>query len=287
MAEQDWTLVEYRPGRFVKVSPEGEVLGRATEAEARAWFARRGWPLASLRERRTGEPPAPAGQKPAEWQPPAAAVEVASGEEPARASVQAERRAVPPGAEAEAESPVPPHPVVEEGQTASVYAGPEEPAPEVAGPEEQGQTVSGSEIPQAVVLSTDTDRAAAAPTAPEAAEPPGAGDVLLEQPPEPEGLTEKPAAEVEQRWLWLDPRGDPRLSMETLDIKAFLRQASSSFRAKDWAGGREPGQLAVHPDSVTTSLEAAAGELSLEIVADPRVMPGTFMLGLAQPGEEG
>jgi hypothetical protein len=259
MAEQEWTLVEYRPGRFVKVSPEGEVLGRASEAEARAWFARRGWPLTELGARQMGEPPSPADRKPTEREPPAET----------------------------AERPVPSRPKEEEGQAVPVDAGTVEPAPGVAAPDEQRQPFAEPDVPQTVGAETEPDRVAVAPTAPEAAAaPPGAGDELLEKPPEPDGPPEKPAAEAEERWLWLDPRGDARHSTETFDIAAFLRQASSSFRAKDWTGGCEPGRLAVHPDLVTGSLEAAANELELEIVADPRVMLGTYMLGLAQPGEE-
>lgn len=40
--DSEWTLLEYRPGRYVKVTPSGKYLGQATEAEARAWFARQG-----------------------------------------------------------------------------------------------------------------------------------------------------------------------------------------------------------------------------------------------------
>ena len=35
----DWTLIEYRPGRYAKVCTDGTFLGTATEAEIRAWFA--------------------------------------------------------------------------------------------------------------------------------------------------------------------------------------------------------------------------------------------------------
>jgi len=38
-----WSLLEYRPGRYVKVTPEGDFLGKATEAEVKAWFASQGW----------------------------------------------------------------------------------------------------------------------------------------------------------------------------------------------------------------------------------------------------
>jgi hypothetical protein len=35
----DWTLIEFRPGRYARVSTQGEFLSLATEAETRAWFA--------------------------------------------------------------------------------------------------------------------------------------------------------------------------------------------------------------------------------------------------------
>ncbi len=35
---RDWALIEFRPGRYAKISPDGEFLGMATEAEVRAWF---------------------------------------------------------------------------------------------------------------------------------------------------------------------------------------------------------------------------------------------------------
>jgi hypothetical protein len=41
--ESDWALIEFRPGRFAKVTSDGTVIGIASEAEARAWFAARGW----------------------------------------------------------------------------------------------------------------------------------------------------------------------------------------------------------------------------------------------------
>jgi hypothetical protein len=39
MLGSDWTLIEFRPGRYAKVTPAGTFVGRATEAEIRAWFA--------------------------------------------------------------------------------------------------------------------------------------------------------------------------------------------------------------------------------------------------------
>jgi hypothetical protein len=38
----EWTLVEYRPGRYAKVTASGEFLGMATEAETREWFEGQG-----------------------------------------------------------------------------------------------------------------------------------------------------------------------------------------------------------------------------------------------------
>ena len=63
-----WTLIEYRPGRYAKVSRTGKFLGTATEAEVRAWFASS--PRSSddeAPERRRGPsapPPAPEGPLP-------------------------------------------------------------------------------------------------------------------------------------------------------------------------------------------------------------------------------
>ena len=36
---RDWALIEFRPGRYAKISPDGEFLGMATESEVRAWFS--------------------------------------------------------------------------------------------------------------------------------------------------------------------------------------------------------------------------------------------------------
>jgi hypothetical protein len=41
--DSEWALLEFRPGRYVKVTATGEVLGRPTDEEIRTWFASRGW----------------------------------------------------------------------------------------------------------------------------------------------------------------------------------------------------------------------------------------------------
>jgi hypothetical protein len=41
--DSEWALLEFRPGRYVKVTAAGEVLGRPTDEEIKAWFASRGW----------------------------------------------------------------------------------------------------------------------------------------------------------------------------------------------------------------------------------------------------
>ena len=57
----DWTLIEYRPGRYAKVAADGAFLGTATEAEIRAWFAASARPSGQ-----EAAPPGPdAGQTPA------------------------------------------------------------------------------------------------------------------------------------------------------------------------------------------------------------------------------
>ena len=40
--DSEWALLEFRPGRYVKVTASGEVLGRPTDEEIKAWFASRG-----------------------------------------------------------------------------------------------------------------------------------------------------------------------------------------------------------------------------------------------------
>ena len=103
-----------------------------------------------------------------------------------------------------------------------------------------------------------------------------------QEPPTKPDILEEPDGLDEDRWLWLDPRADVRLSPGSRDLVTLLSEAAERFRAKDWAGGRDPGRLAVHPDLVTDELEEVAAELGLEVVADPKVIVGTFMLGLAQ-----
>jgi hypothetical protein len=45
--DSEWALLEFRPGRYVKVTASGEVLGRPTDEEIKAWFASRGWGIDS------------------------------------------------------------------------------------------------------------------------------------------------------------------------------------------------------------------------------------------------
>ena len=59
----EWTLIEYRPGRFAKISATGEFLGRASEAEAKAWFAAREAPLDLLLKAETVPEAPPVGRE--------------------------------------------------------------------------------------------------------------------------------------------------------------------------------------------------------------------------------
>lgn len=273
MSEQEWTLVEYRPGRFVKVSPEGDVLGKATESEARAWFARRGWPLTGLRESQRREPPSSEQD------------EIPERVAPARPQAEEAGEIGPSPREAAGKPSVAPRPVKEATQAPAEDAG--------SGSMAQAAPKAGAaqppapepEVPAVAVREVEPDSQPAEPTA-EGVEPETAAVRPTAEPSEPEGIPQAPDEEAEQRWLWLDPRGDARFGQETFENASFLRLAADRFRVKDWAGGCAPGRLAVHPDLVTPGLEAAAAELGMEIVADPRVMPGTFMFGLAQREEE-
>jgi hypothetical protein len=101
-----------------------------------------------------------------------------------------------------------------------------------------------------------------------------------------------PSDEAEQsdgvgdRWLWLDPRGEPGYSPQSFDLSRFLAEAISRFRAKDWTRGQAPGRLMVHPLSLADQLEKAAEDFGLIVVADPRAAVGTYLLGLRENQRE-
>jgi hypothetical protein len=248
MAENDWTLVEFRPGRYVKVSAGGEVLGKATEAEARAWFARRGWPLdEAVRQIQRIPPtsPRPRQREPEDLLPSA---DGQPHEMPAQLASDVEMEADV----VEAEPPTPT-------------------AQEATPPHKADVAVKAPDTAVTDGLLREYGPPAAAAGVDE--------DVELE---EPVGPTGTPEGEAEDRWLWVDPGEALGQKAGVQEIGAFLRGAAGLFRAKDWTGGSTPGRVAVHPDLVTEALEAAAVQLHLEVVSDPRVMRGTYMFGLAE-----
>jgi len=56
----EWSLIEYRPGRYVKVTSDGGFLGKATEAEVKAWFSAQAWLSPAIPQ----AAPAPDGAEP-------------------------------------------------------------------------------------------------------------------------------------------------------------------------------------------------------------------------------
>lgn len=93
---RDWALIEFRPGRYAKISPNGDFLGMATEAEVRAWFGAGG------RVRKPPPPRATASPTPRQTEPP-----------PAATPPRAEPKPLPPFLEhlRGVAEPVPPEPV--------------------------------------------------------------------------------------------------------------------------------------------------------------------------------
>ena len=79
----------------------------------------------------------------------------------------------------------------------------------------------------------------------------------------------------------MDPRQEPGYDPTTFDLAAFLSRAARRLKSKQWAGGREPARIAVHPDQVANGLKPVADTFGLEVVTDPTVPKGTYRLGLA------
>jgi hypothetical protein len=101
--------------------------------------------------------------------------------------------------------------------------------------------------------------------------------------PQDESLT----PDTDDRWLWVDPRQEPGYDPSTFDLAAFLNRAAKRLQSKQWAGGREPARIAVHPDQMANGLKPVADTLGLEVVTDPTVPTGTYRLGLApNPGAQ-
>ena len=192
--DSDWALLEFRPGRYVKVTASGEVLGRPTDEEIKAWFASRGWGTDSTE-----------GSLSLELGPPAAP------EEDARQTVtlpQPPETPVPDQAQPTTEvvrdgsAPVPtpmPPPSMD-----SLSRGSEEvPMMAMPEPEVSSEVTPGEPEPQAMLRGTDADKAEAAPVQVDGV--PAAEPQDYERPrPEPEarvigtGLaSEVPTAELE------------------------------------------------------------------------------------------
>jgi hypothetical protein len=272
----DWTLVEYRPGRYIKISPAGAFLGKATEREVRAWFAARGGLLTVAPE------PGPA-LEPAE--PPGPA----SGSQPAGPDAVADEERPP-----EAKPPAPTVPETSEGQESKGQRKPSPShKPEIAAPPvaARNDRVACSvapgveELPSASHSEGQEPKGQQKPSSsrkPEIAAPPVAsGEEAVGGSPAPEAQ-ESPASDGAGHWLWVDPRQESGYQPSSFDLEAFLQRAIALFQAKDWTRGQRPGRLAVHPEQRADGLEPAAEALGLEVVSDPLVSPGTYRLGLAE-----
>ena len=82
-------------------------------------------------------------------------------------------------------------------------------------------------------------------------------------------------------WLWVDPRLEQDYDPKTFDQQDFLGRAVTLFRAKGRWRSQRPSAIKAHPDLVANGLTAAATSLGMRVLSDPRVAPGTYMLGLA------
>jgi hypothetical protein len=352
----EWALIEFRPGRYVKVLPDGTVLGRATEAEVRSWFATLGWDL----EARPAEPPqapeavpvdspddqeqveaAPQGSEapPLATKVPVPAPEPDELELTRMASPAADEPPAPPKTPLEApttgigrvpaESPeqldvlpatqlaydlLPSQPTPEPGETDTeepvtarlepVTAGPqdatlatvgqgfdeaplpetEEPLADTRGDETVAPVLPAPELPDRTAGAPDRavwsiePRASRARVAVRRPSPPLA-ELSEEDDLELEDEYGAPTAGAADWWLWVDPRQESDYTSATFDLRAFLARAMDRFQEKPWARGLRPARLAFHPGSAPDGMDAAAGELGLDLIADSKVAPGTFMLG--------
>ena len=350
----DWALVEYRRGRYVKVTSDGTVLGKATDDEVKAWFAAHGWQFGQTVEPEPHSEPEPQ-EVPEGGADPSAAdsgpigdgsrvLDGPSAEQPALPAFEEVPRAsapplpeMPSGADTPQESPELARaraevstPLLIEGQPeatdpqGSANQEPQSQAGDggsVRGSQRDGQThMPAPPVSDQATLKPEKARASVITEHEEPqgqdpqpdAEPSVRGDLaqgsLVErETPEVEGrgrsilavlpvvslpsTTEEPLGdagfvmserEATDRWLWVDPRQEGGYNPASFDVEAFLDRAIDLFRSKPWAGGKEPRRLAVNPTTIAATLEQAAEDHGLEIIADLRVTAGTYMLALAE-----
>ena len=88
--------------------------------------------------------------------------------------------------------------------------------------------------------------------------------------------------QIEDHWLWVDPRQEVDYDPQSFDVASFLERAVSRFQAKPWSGGQKPTRLAVNPVQTPNGLKPAAEALDLELVEDVLVPAQTYRLGIAR-----
>ena len=322
-----WSLLEYRPGRYVKVTPEGDFLGKATEAEVKAWFASQGWLSPAVSEPK----PQPAAVEEAAPVPPAEREPAPIGHtasdplawfsfapEP-RVSHSSEQQQDSAPLEAEVETllalePEPlPVDLKKQGPQFDRVLGLVEPDAEadvVMAPEPDTPVAEADQADEpAPQLSIEPGSAEEEPAdEPEAEmdqdlQSDEEADRSLEPSPDMREWTESPARPTEahsgaepesgeeasamDQWLWVDPRQESGYRPASFDLAAFLQRAIALFQGKEWTGGQKPGRLAVHPSQARDGLKAIAEGLGLEVVSDPLVSPDTYRLGLAEARKTG
>jgi hypothetical protein len=314
----DWSLIEFRPGRYAKVSPQGRFLALATEAEIRAWFAAQPKaadpvPAPQPREQCQDARPSPLPgkddlpampQAPDESREPVPVLPRTLAKQPLSAlslGIELGTRLPPRQASSAADSatgrPVPAKqesvalvPVQREAALPPVQA----PGSESAAPEAESSPPSSPD-PATPAPSRPSRQAAIpdpaeeAPGGPEPAPSRGPQAPAEVNPDTTRELVTDPAPAVGSAgagyWLWVDPRQEPGYTPRSLGLEAFLHRAIARFQSKPWTAGRKPGRLAAHPDDTADGLKALVESLGLELVEDPLVPAGTYRLGLPTSDE--
>lgn len=290
----DWTLVEYRPGRYAKVTPAGDFLGMASTAEVQAWFAeRRGRATPrSVPDFLAKRQEAPAETTPTGVEPPAQPAPPAGDKQPEEHDrVPSE----PPVVDTEREdlSATPPDgrdvaPVLDGPPAAPLRKEPVDrgEVEAVAIPAQEGdlvdeeqaqvdaETESGAVEEEALPGEIDLATHGPEPLTGKATSP-SAGSLIIEAAADRDGV---------DQWLWVDPRQESSYNPAGFDVATFLERAVALFESKAWTGGQKPRRLAVHPSQITDSLTPVAEALGLEVLGDSQISPGTYRLGLAEPG---